>query len=224
VVAILLALYWREKTGQGQFVDTSIVEAGLYFNSDVWSGPEGSFSRPRLDQLQTGLGALYRLYNTRDEWIAISCCNETHWLALAEVTGGPELIHDPRFSTPEARSRHANELNSVLEATFARDTANRWFELLDKAGVPVEIAHEDGVRDWATDSDLIKSGLVAEYRHPQYGRMRQFGNLVQFSETPGRVWGPPPLLGQHTTEILRELGYAQSEIEDLIRKSVIKTA
>jgi crotonobetainyl-CoA:carnitine CoA-transferase CaiB-like acyl-CoA transferase len=221
VVAVLLALYWREKTGEGQFVDTSIVEGGLYLNSDAWIGPKGPSVRPRLDKNQTGLGPLYSLYETSDGWIAIACMTEDHWRALTRGIGQDQLADDARFSNRDARRQHADELRALLEQVFKSDTAKEWFAALDHLKVPIEIAEEKGPNIWASDKELIDKGFVAQYAHPRYGTMRQFGHLVHLSQTPGKIWGPPPLLGQHTRDVLSELGYSDSLIESLREKGVI---
>ena len=97
-LAVLMALYWRERTGEGQLVDTSIVNGGVHLNTDAWIGPDGSWSeRPRTDSRQTGFGPLYRLYQTSDGWIAVACLGQTHWTALAKAV--PDL-DDPRFGDP----------------------------------------------------------------------------------------------------------------------------
>jgi crotonobetainyl-CoA:carnitine CoA-transferase CaiB-like acyl-CoA transferase len=98
---------------------------------------------------------------------------------------------------------------------FASGTAQEWFERLDQAGVPVEIADPDAVDSWYDDPDWVRAGLVADYQHAQYGRFRQFGKLIHLSETPGRIAGPPPLLGEHSVQVLTELGYAPDEIDAL---------
>jgi crotonobetainyl-CoA:carnitine CoA-transferase CaiB-like acyl-CoA transferase len=218
-VAVLMALYWRAKTGEGQFVDTSIVNGGLYLNSDVWIGPDGPFVRPRLDHNQTGLGPLYRLYRTSDGWLALACLGEKHWRALVAALPGFGL-DDARFATAAARAEHAAELSAILEPAIAARTAADAFALLDAAGVPVEIADEDGPTSWFGDPELVARGLVADYQHPTYGRMRQFGELIHFSETPGRIGGPPPLLGEHSRLVLAELGYSDEQMQDLLAKGV----
>ncbi len=194
-LAALMALYWRERTGEGQLVDTSIVNGGVQLNTDAWIGPDGWSQRPRTDAQQTGFGPLYRLYETSDGWIALACLGESHRAALAKVV--PALDVD------------------ALEAFFAAHTMQRAFDVLDAAGVPVEMALDDAGRTWFTQPDLVAAGLVAEYQHPTYGRLRQFGSLVDLSETPGRIAGPPPLLGEHSREVLAELGYSDSEIQTL---------
>jgi crotonobetainyl-CoA:carnitine CoA-transferase CaiB-like acyl-CoA transferase len=217
-VAVLLALYWRERTGQGQFVDTSIMSGGMYINSDVWIGPEGPHVRPRLDAEQAGTGPLYRLYRTSDGWIALVVLDERQWSALTSVV--PSLRDDVRFADAAGRVRHRAELTELLAATFATGTAAEWFGRLDAGGVPVEIADPEAAVRWYDDPELIARGLVADYRHPEYGRFRQFGELLHLSETPGRIGGPPPRLGEHSLQVLAELGYSRKEMEALRAKGV----
>jgi crotonobetainyl-CoA:carnitine CoA-transferase CaiB-like acyl-CoA transferase len=221
VIAVLLALYWREKTGQGQFVDTNLLNCGMYYSSDCFVGPDGPSKRPRLDKAQTGLGPLYRLYQTSEGWLAIACLRQEHFEALCRTIGRPELAHDARFASAEARQQHARQLATLLEGVFASKPARVWFTTLDRAGVPCEIADPAAGKSWLTDPEIVKAGLVAEYQHYQYGKMRQFGHLVHFSETPGRIAGAPPVLGQHTRDIMAELGYSPAEAERLKAQGVI---
>jgi crotonobetainyl-CoA:carnitine CoA-transferase CaiB-like acyl-CoA transferase len=217
-LAVLMALYWRERTGEGQRVDSSIVNGGVQLNTDAWIGPDGWSERPRVDAQQTGFGPLYRLYETRDGWIALACLGESHWSALTGVV--PGLAGDPRFADADARRAHASELGDVIGAFVGEQTAQDAFDALDAARVPVEIAPEDAGRTWLRQPDVVAAGLVADYEHPTYGRFRQFGHLVHFSETPGRIGGPPPRLGEHSREVLAGLGYTEEEIGDLRGRGV----
>jgi crotonobetainyl-CoA:carnitine CoA-transferase CaiB-like acyl-CoA transferase len=217
-LAVLMALYWRERTGQGQLVDSSIVNGGVQLNTDAWIGPQGWSERPRADAAQTGFGPLYRLYETSDGWIALACLGESHWAALAKAV--PGLHDDARFGDTDARRAHSAELADVIGAFVGGLTAQGAFDALDGAGVPIEIAPEDAGRAWLRQPDVVAAGLVADYVHPTYGRFRQFGHLVNLSETPGRIGGPPPRLGEHSREVLAGLGYSPGEIEDLRERGV----
>ena len=109
-----------------------------------------------------------------------------------------------------------------MEAAFASKTAVMWSHTLDDAGVPNEIANDvNNGMVGLYDADLERLGMIAEYEHPIMGRMRQFGELVHFSETPGLVHGPPPLVGQHSREILEDLGVNGAEQERLRADGVV---
>jgi crotonobetainyl-CoA:carnitine CoA-transferase CaiB-like acyl-CoA transferase len=218
-LAVLMALYWRERTGEGQLVDTSIVNAGVHFNTDAWIGPDGWSERPRTDQQQTGFGPLYRLYPTSDGWLALACLGVTHWDALVKVV--PDL-DDDRFADAAGRAANAAALGDVLGRFLATRTTREAFALLDGANVPTEIADPDGGRTWFDQPDLVAAGLVADYAHPRYGRLRQFGHLVHLSATPGRIAGPPPLLGEHSRQVLAELGYSDDEVDRLQARGVTR--
>ena len=217
-LAVLMALYWRERTGEGQLVDTSIVNGGVQLNTDAWIGPDGWSERPRTDQQQTGFGPLYRLYPTSDGWLALACLGESHWAALAKAV--PGLEGDARFADRDARRANAAALAEMLGGFVAARTTQAAFDLLDGAGVPVEMAPEDARRTWLRQPDLVAAGLVADYEHPQYGRFRQFGHLVNLSETPGSIGGPPPLLGQHSREVLAGAGLHDRRDPELRERGV----
>ncbi len=208
VVALLIALHHRQRTGEGQAIWASLFHGAMLYTADSWLGPDGSPSpRPTLDAAQLGLSALYRLYETADGWLQLAAVREEHWHALCQVLGRPELASDPRFATAAARDEHREELTKLLEDAFAGDLAVNWRRALDRAGVPAEISVDtwDG-ETILFDEELVRAGLVTEYEHPILGRVRQFGNLITFSDTPGRQERATPLLGQHTREILAELG------------------
>ena len=121
----------------------------------------------------------------------------------------------PRREPPAARDAARAALRDAT-------TAIPWSRLLDEAGVPNEIAIDTKAGERVLfDGDNERLGLVAEYEHPILGRMRQFGSLIDFSETPGQIHGPPPMVGEHTVEILEWLGYTRAEREELKADGVI---
>jgi crotonobetainyl-CoA:carnitine CoA-transferase CaiB-like acyl-CoA transferase len=178
--------------------------------------------RPRLDADQCGIDACYRLYRTKDSWIQIAAVTRAHFVALCSALGLPELADDTRFADGAARQRHREQLEALVAPKLASRTAIVWSRLLDDAGVPNEVPRETNAGEAVFfDSDAERLGLVAEYEHPIVGRMRQFGHLIDFSETPGRIAGPPPLAGQHTREILTWLGYDDAQMQELRDEGVV---
>lgn len=223
VLALLLALFHRNRTGEGQSVWSSILHGSMLYTADSWLAADGTPSpRPALDQEQLGLGPLYRLYETRDGWLQLAAVRAEHWPALCGVLHREDLVTDPRFATAAARAEHRAELTAVLAEAFLVDHALSWRRALDAAGVPSEVSVDtcDG-ESVLFDDDLVRLGLVAEYEHPLLGRMRQFGNLITFSDTPGKPERPVPMVGQHTREILTELGYDEAAIDGLRARSAV---
>jgi crotonobetainyl-CoA:carnitine CoA-transferase CaiB-like acyl-CoA transferase len=222
VVGCLAALYHQRVSGEGQELWTSLLDGGSMFASDALLVDGEAVPRPRLDKAQTGMDALYRLYETQEGWIQIAAIEGAHWVGLCDALRLPELVDDPRFATRAARAEHRRQLEALLIPRFETRTAIQWTRALDAVGVPNEIAFDSRAGELQHfDADNERLGLVAEYDHPLLGRMRQYGTLIDFSETPGLIHGPPPLVGEHTVEILEWLGYTQSEMDELKSQGVV---
>jgi crotonobetainyl-CoA:carnitine CoA-transferase CaiB-like acyl-CoA transferase len=222
VVGCLTALYHQRRTGEGQELWTSLLDGGAMLASDAMLADGAAVERPRLDREQCGIDALYRLYRTADDWIQLAAVTDEHWAALCTAMGAPELIDDARFATVTARRDHREQLEALLTPRFATRPSIVWSHALDDAGVPNEIPRDTkGGESALFDADNERLGLVAQYDHPILGPMRQFGTLIDFSETPGHIAGPPPLVGQHTREILAELGYSDDEQHALKDERVV---
>ncbi|GAA1859161.1 hypothetical protein GCM10009836_44220 [Pseudonocardia ailaonensis] len=223
-IGIVQALYERERTGKGQFVDTAIVNAHLLNNSQAWMTADGTESgmRPRLDRDQTGWDALYRLYRSADDaWICIAVRSQVHWEALCRTLGRAELLADPRFDGSASRAVHDEELTAALREAFAGRTAQDWFDALDGAGVPCEISTPDFVLGMFDDADLVERQVVTSYPHPAVGKLEAAGLLFELSETPGTIAGPPFVPGQHTDSVLADLDYSQSEVDGLLAEGAV---
>jgi crotonobetainyl-CoA:carnitine CoA-transferase CaiB-like acyl-CoA transferase len=220
-IAVVQALYHRDRTGEGQFVDTAIVNAHLLNCSMSWVSADGARvgPRPRLDARQLGWNALYRLYATSDgRWLCLAVTDETAWTALCTALGhrGAEL--GARFATRAKRAEADAELATQLSALFERRTAAEWAALLDSAGVPAEISNNDYCLGLFDDPEMVAKGWVQSYAHPVLGKMDVAGLLFDFSDTPGRIWGPPFMPGQHTRELLAELGDTVAEIDGCLQR------
>ncbi len=181
-IAINEALFHRARTGEGQVVGTSILYACLAGTSSTFAHPDGSGpDRPKLDALQLGFHALYRLYETSEGWLCLAAVTSEHWEHLCRVTGREDLHLDHRFADSVARRTNDHELGKILEEVFGARTAAEWFAGLDEAGVPVE---------------LSKPGMVVAPPGTPF---------LQFSVTPARPPGEAPVLDEHTDVVLAEL-------------------
>ena len=222
VLGVLLALYRRGEDGEGQSVTTSLLNAGAVFSSGSFLTDDGPRDLPSLDKGQTGMGALYRLYRTFDGWIQIAAVGTGHFEALCSALGCVEVADDERFSSPEARVRNREALGDLLEPIFASRTSQQLHLDFEAAGVPSEIPVDThGGETVLHDEENMLLGLVVAYEHPLLGSLRQFGHLVTFSETPGRIAGPPPLVGEHTRDVLEWAGYAPEVVDELGQAGVV---
>jgi formyl-CoA transferase len=147
----------------------------------------------------------------------VAAVTEAQWQRVGPALGLDDLVDDERFSDASARRRHRGSLEERLQAVFLTAPASHWSQLLDRAGVPnqVPIDTDDG-RVILRDEGNVALGLVADYEHGTLGRLRQFGQLIAMSDTPGTTEVPPPLVGQHTRPILRAVGYRDADIDTLI--------
>ena len=224
IVGVLIALFHRARTGEGQELWTSLHDGGVIFSSDTWLGPDGTpWDRPRLDKGLHGTSACYRLYETQDgAWIMVAATTDAQFGAMCTALGIPDVAADARFT--DAASRHASSdaLVAILEPAFRAKTARFWSRTFDEAGVPNEIPVDtfDG-RSVLHDADNQRLGMVAEYEHPLFGLMKQFGQLINLSDTPGTIQGPPPLVGQHSREVLHGIGLNDGDVDALVGSGVV---
>jgi crotonobetainyl-CoA:carnitine CoA-transferase CaiB-like acyl-CoA transferase len=208
-IAMLQALYHRERTGEGQFVDTSIVYAHLLNASMSWVTADGTRAgeRPSLDAMQLGFTAAHRMYDTADGWLVVAANAGDERDRLAAAVGA--TIDD-------------STAFDALEPCFRTRTAAEWFAALDAAGVPCEVSDGDFVLGVFDDPELRERRWVTSQQHPVLGRLDTLGLLFDFSETPGVVQRGPFMVGQHTREIMGELGYSDAEITQLAEAGVLK--
>lgn len=221
-IAICQALYEREKTGRGQWCETAIVNAQLFSASHAIARPDGSpIDRPQLDAMQTGLSAGVRLYETADEWLCLSLVEDAHWAALADALGLDDLREGRRFGTRAARAADDDAVSALVAEAVRKEKGRDVFTKLDAAGVPCELALGDAAIGLWSDARLVEDELVAAYDHRMVGRLGHPGLAVQFSETRTRVQGPPLLVGEHTRELLGELGFDAAAIDGLFEAGAV---
>jgi crotonobetainyl-CoA:carnitine CoA-transferase CaiB-like acyl-CoA transferase len=223
LTALTMALYHKRRTGQGQFVATSMLSGNMWAYADDAVRHPGKTPLPATDPDLNGTSALYRLYEAADGWVFLAAPRQEEWERLARALGRGELETDPRFATTADRAANDEALATALEQVFATRKADEWEELLVPQGVAGVAAYPGTTSEFtATDPVLRETGLVAEVDHPSFGRIIRHGLPVRFSETPGRL-AAGCLLGQHTRAIMEELGYDPGRIAELEEKQAVLT-
>ena len=220
VYSILAAQMLRQRTGEGQYIDISLVDAGLawtlweagaYFGSGELPAPTGTRHRRSTP---------YQAYRTADGYVTIGANNDRLWERFCnDVVQCPEWLTDPRFETLPDRMEHIDELERAIEKITATRTTSEWVEICDKAGIPggPVLTYDETL----ADPHVIARDMVVDVEHPIIGPMRTVGTGARFSGLDFKVRGPAPWLGQHTAEVLAERGLSQEEIARLFDDGVV---
>ncbi len=216
---VLAALYERERTGLGQRVDTSLLGAVigvLTFQAGRYLAGGGD---PGLEGNDHPVAAPYGTFRAADGYLNIAIANEQMWRRLAEEVGHPEWIDDPRFRSNADRVANRSAINAALEEALQRDTVANWVERLGRAGVACGPIWSVGQ---ALESQPVQYlGIVRTVEHLLAGPIRLVGPAVELSRTPPVIRRAPPLLAQHTEEVLREVGYDRQAIADLAERGAV---
>ena len=202
-IAICQALYERKKTGKGQFVDTSIINAALLNTSYAVAKPDGSaIDRPLLDLNQTGFSVYHRIYKTTDEWIMVTAINNAHKTALDGIIG-------------------AGADAATAEKVFAGKSSDEWLKILVDSGIPAELSDRKYSLDFFDNTDFKKRGWTAEYNDRFVGKLEQIGLTYDLSDTPARIPSSPLIVGDNTESLLQELGYSEEEIDLMVKETAV---
>ena len=216
---ILTALYAREKTGKGQLVETSLLESQIAWLTNVGSNYLVSGKVPkRIGNMHPNITP-YQPYKASDGYVIVAVGNDKLWKTFTHILGLSDLSEDPRFCTNALRNENRIELNKILENVFSQKTASEWTDMMLEKGIPAgPINTLDKV---FTDPQVLARDMVATVNHPVAGEIKMAGFPIKFSQTPAKIQTHPPLLGEHTQEILQRLGYSLEEIGKMKEKSIV---
>jgi crotonobetainyl-CoA:carnitine CoA-transferase CaiB-like acyl-CoA transferase len=216
---ILVALLERERSGRGQWVHTSLLQAMvtmLDFQAARWL-IDGEIPPQAGNDHPTGIPT--GVFTTADGHINIAASGQVMYRRLCEAIGARHLIADPRFASMADRSRHRQAMNAELNSVLVKRTSTEWIDILNRAGVPSGPILN--VREVFDNEQVQHLGLAATVAHPERGEIRVQGLPATLSRTPGAVRQAAPTHGQHTDEILAELGYSPEDITRLRRDGVV---
>lgn len=219
VAGILSALLARARTGRGQLVDTSLVDAGVALS--VWEATQYFSGRGVPERLGSAhrMNAPYQALRCADGYLTIGAANDRTFRRLCEALGHPAWADDPEYRDDTHRIRNREALAARIEAVLETRPRSHWLELLDARGVPC-----GPINDYAevmADPHVRARELVVDTDHPTLGRIPTLGTPIKLSETPLAPGRPAPRLGQHTDEVLVDAGYGAEEIAELRRAGAV---
>jgi len=203
------------QTGLGQKVDTSLFEAAI--TQTYWQSAIAFATGNKPEPLGSAhpLNAPYQAFQTSDGWINVGAANQSNWLRFLDVIAAPELDDDPRFSSNAQRIQNLAELVVILNKYLGQDTTENWLRRMEKAHLPAGPVND--ILQMHADPQARARDMIVEVNHPIAGTVETIGHPVKFSHTPAQVNHAAPLLGQHTREVLVELGYDSAQIEALLQ-------
>lgn len=220
--AILAALFARERTGRGQFIDVSLLESAMalelwetsgYFATGIVPEPLGSAHR---------VSAPYQAVRTADGYITIGATSPANWKAFCSALGLEQLEKDERFANVAARRAHYQELAALIEEVTITQPSAHWYRLLEQVGVPCGVLYR--IDQVVNDEHVQARRVIVELPHSKAGSIKVVGSPVRLSETPVKLARAGPLLGEHTREVLRQLGTSEAAMDALEQADVIRQA
>ena len=215
--AITAALLARERTGEGQHVRLSMLDAVIAF---LWASDMGSQTFPDSEvSVQRAASFVDLIYETKDGHMSVAVMSDREWAGLARALERPQWLDDERFASPSLRDANIDERLDMTQEVLRSRTTDEWLARLEDAGVPcAPVLHR---RDLAGHPQVQASGILVETQHRDAGRLRQARPAIRFEGTPSSIRRGAPQLGEHSDEILREAGLSDAEIEDLRAQSVV---
>ena len=220
VIGILLAIEARHKTGRGQRVDTSLLEGQIAMLSYHLTSFFATGRVPVRRGAASHVAVPYQAFKAKDDWVVVAAFTERMWQGVCRAIGRPEWMDDERFRGTSRRTNR-DTLLPMLEERFATRTVDEWITLLSAEGVPCSPVNS--IDTIVNDEQVKARGMIIDVEHPTAGKIRMAGLPVELGSNPGSVRLPPPRLGEHSEQILREIGFSAQSIDSLFQKGVIAT-
>src|SRR5436189_142214 len=218
--AVSSALYAREKTGQGDHIQVAMLDAMISY---LW--PEGMMQYTVIGAEAISADPNDRpdlVFKTSDGYLTAGTMSDSEWQGFCRASGDPELAKDPRFATPAARSVNATARINKMAEYIALHTTAEWLERLDAADVPcAPILRRGEIID---NEQVVARDIIAEFDQPMVGRVRQPKPAARFQVNEAAIGGPAPRVGEHSHEVLRELGYSDGAIDMMIADKAVRMA
>ena len=216
--AVAAALYAREKSGEGQHIKIAMLDVMIAY---LW--PEAMMQYTVVGRETTAADPNARpdlIFQTVDGYMTVGTISDSEWQGFCRAAEAPQLAEDKRFNTPGGRAANAAERINLMADFLAKRTTGDWLTRLDEADVPCAPVLRRG--EVMSNEQVVARGLISEFEHPGVGRVRQPKPAAEFSATPVRAPSPAPIVGEHSRQILEELGYPSDEIARLGESKVVK--
>lgn len=218
--AVAAALYAREKSGNGDHIHVAMLDVMLSY---LW--PEGMMQYTvvgKEDKFPDANDRPDLVFKTLDGYLTCGTISDSEWQGFCKASGDPELARDERFATPTARSLNATARINKMQEYIGQRTTAEWLERLDAADVPcAPILRRSEI---VKNEQVVARGIITELDQPGVGRIRQPKPAAQFAVNRSAIKGPAPRIGEHSREVLRELGYSDAEIERMIAEKAVRAA
>jgi formyl-CoA transferase len=220
--AITSALLWRERSGRGQYLDISLLDVEVSSLANIAS----NYLVAGQEAVRHGTAhesiIPYQVFKTRDRPIAVAVANQKLWVNFCGLVGKEEWLKDPRFESNPKRVENRDALVPLIDELFAEKTCDEWMDLLLSAAIPC--GPVNNMEHLFADPQVLHRNMVAEIPHPTIGSLRLAGIPVKYSETPGDIRLHPPLLGEHTDEVLSQvLEYTPGKIRELKERGAVSS-